>query len=282
MYFITVTRKMGTDGSEIARSVATGLGYAFYDTEAIENTAREMGFIEEDAKADEKAPPLFERLFSHQPEIHLDRLNSVIYELASRGSAVFLGRGSHVLLRRLECALHVRVTASLERRLHNLVERGFQKEVALKAIRKSDQERDAFTKFAFGVDWENPELYDIVINMDNITTGLAVDVISYVAGTEQIKARATDAIGSLAMMALARRAEAALVDAGFSLTSLSLSVVKAGQIRLDGFADSQLDSAKAEEILRGVRSVEVVENHIRITGDYPERPFPEAAAEQLW
>ena len=45
MHFITFSRKMGTNGSEIARQVANKLGYQFYDTEAIEKTAREMGFL---------------------------------------------------------------------------------------------------------------------------------------------------------------------------------------------------------------------------------------------
>ena len=79
MYFITFTRKMGTSGSEIARRVANELHYSFYDTEAIEkHRAREMGFVEDVKEVDEKMPSLFERLFSHRPEIYLDRLNSVI------------------------------------------------------------------------------------------------------------------------------------------------------------------------------------------------------------
>jgi hypothetical protein len=95
MYFITFSRKMGTNGSEIATRVAEQLGYVFYDTEAIENTAQEMGFLKEVKEIDEKAPSLFLRFISQKPEVYLARLHSVIYELASRGNAVFLGRGSH-------------------------------------------------------------------------------------------------------------------------------------------------------------------------------------------
>src|SRR5512135_488931 len=185
MYFITFTRKMGTSGSEIARRVANELHYSFYDTEAIENTAREMGFLNDVKEVDERMPSLFERLFSHRPEIHLDRLNAVIYELASRGNAVFLGRGSHILLRSLNCALNIRVTASLEKRIQNLAERGFQRDAAIKAIHKTDREREAFIKFAFGLDWDNPELYDMVFNMDNLTVDLAADTVLHVARSEE-------------------------------------------------------------------------------------------------
>ncbi len=141
MYFITFTRKMGTNGSEIAKRVANELHYSLYDTEAIEITAREMGFLKDVKEVDEKMPSLFERLFSHRPEIHLDRLSAVIYELASRGNAVFLGRGSHILLRAYKCALNIRVTASVEKRIQSLAERGFDREAATKALHKSDHER---------------------------------------------------------------------------------------------------------------------------------------------
>jgi cytidylate kinase len=46
MRFITFSRKMGTNGTEIARQVAEELGYHFYDTKAIESAARKMGFLE--------------------------------------------------------------------------------------------------------------------------------------------------------------------------------------------------------------------------------------------
>ena len=126
MHFITFTRKTGTNGSEVAGRVARELGYELYGTEAIEDAAREMGFLREVRGVDEKAPSLVDRLFSRRPEICLDRLNSVIYELASRGSAVFLGRGSHILLRDFPCALHVRVVASFENRVAELIRRVFQ------------------------------------------------------------------------------------------------------------------------------------------------------------
>src|SRR4030042_5923811 len=162
MHFITFSRKMGTNGTEIARRVDEKMGYNFYDTEAIENAAREMGFLENIKDIDEKTPSLFQRLFSHKPAIGLDRLTSLVYELAKKGNAVFLGRGSHILLKSFSCALHIRVTASVERRVQNLIERRFHREGALKAIDRSDKERGAFIKFAFGGDWENSDLYDLV------------------------------------------------------------------------------------------------------------------------
>jgi cytidylate kinase len=271
MYFITFSRKMGTNGSEIAKRVANQLGYRLFDTEDIENTAREMGFLESVREIDEKPPSMFKKIFSYRPTVDLDRLDSVIYKLASQGNSVFLGRGSHILLGTFKCALHVRVTASLNKRIQNLVERGFHREVAVKAIEKSDHDRSAFIKFAFGVDWDNPELYDLVLNMDHLSVDLAIDTVLNIARSEEIKAHSIDAMKSLEMMSLVRRAEAALIEGGViygPLTSISVSVPEPGQIQLSGYVEGKENKTKAEEILNKVKDVKSIDNQIRIL---PER-----------
>jgi cytidylate kinase len=269
MYFITFSEKMGSNGSEIARKVADQLGYNFYDTEAIENAAQEMGFLQDVKKIDEKVPSLFERLFSHKPEIHLDRLNSVIYELASLGNAIFLGRGSYILLRTFKCALHIRVTASLEKRIQNLMEKGFHRELAIKAIHRSDHERGSFVKFAFRVDWESLDLYDLVLNMDNLTVDLAADIVLHTARSEEIKARSLDAMKSLEMMGLARRIEAVLIEADFPSTSVSFSVLEEGKIQLTGTVSEQSNKIRAEEILMEVKGIKSIDNQIKVVLHYP-------------
>jgi len=268
MFFITFSRKMGTNGTETARQVANKLGYKFYDTEAIENAAREMGFLENIKEIDEKAPSLFQRLFSHKPTIGLDRLNSVIYELAKGGDAVFLGRGSHILLRAFNCALHVRVTASVEKRVQNLIERGFRREAALKAIEQTDHERGSFIKYAFGVDWENPGLYDVILNMDKLTVQLAINTVIQMARSEDIKACSIDSMKSIEMMGLKNRAEAALIEAGLTYgpagAYVSVIVDEPGKVRLLGAVDDKATKTRAENLLKTLKGVGSVENQIRV------------------
>ena len=107
-----------------------------------------------------------------------------------------------------------------------------------KAIEQSDHERGAFIKFAFGVDWENPELYDLVLNMDKLSIDLAVNTVLSLARSEEIKACSVDALRSLEMMSLESRAEAALIEAGLTygpITSVSVTVSEPGKVRLVGF-----------------------------------------------
>ena len=267
MEFITISRQLGTNGTEIARQVADKLGYKFIDNKTIEAAAQAMGLIESVEDMDEKAPSFFQRFFSHKPSINLDRLSSVIYELAKQGDAVFLGRGGQILLKSFTCALHIRIVASPPIRIHNLMERGYTEEAASKAIHQSDHERGGFIKFAFGVDWENPRLYDLVLNMDKVTIALAVDTVLTMARSSEIKSCTLDSIESLGKLALAHRAEAALTASGVSYgleTAVSVSVDEPGKVRLIGMVEDERSKTRAEEVLKTVKGVESIENQIRV------------------
>ena len=267
MKWITVSRKMGTHGSEVARRVATDLGYRFYDTKAINHMAEELGFLGSVREVDEKPPSIFQRIFSQKPMVYLERLYSVLYELAKQGDAVFLGRGSHLLLRDFPCALHVRVTASPETCIRTLMDQGLNREAAARAIKRSDDERSAFVKFAFGVDWGDPERYDLVLNMDKLTVDLAVSTVLHMARSPEISDASADAIKTLETMALASRAEAALIEATFGqgfVPALSVSVVGPGRVRVSGNVETEGSKANAEKLLRSVKGVVSVENAIQV------------------
>ncbi|MEJ2166588.1 MAG: cytidylate kinase family protein [Desulfobacterales bacterium] len=267
MKFITVSRQLGSNGGIVARQVADKLGYKFHDTGSIDNLALKMGFLKSVADSDEHPPSFFKRYFSHKPAINQERLNSVIYELAKQGDGVFLGRGGHILLKSFTCALHVRVIASHEKRVHNLVQRGFNEHSALRAIEESDRERAGFISYAFGKDWDNPGLYDLILNMDKLSIGLAVDSLVAVARSEDITSCSLDSMQSLAKMALAARAEAAIEEAGLAYgpsLAVNVSVEEIGKVRLEGTVGDEKSKVRAEEVVRYVNGVEAVENRIRV------------------
>lgn len=264
MNFITFSRKMGTKGTEIAKLVAKEQEYAFYDTEDIEKKAEEMGFLDDIREVNGKVPPPLKRFFSCRPEICLDRLYVVIYELARQGSAVILGRGGNMLFRSLPDALHVRVIASQEKRVRNLVERGYKREAAIMVMEKSDHERERFIRFAFHRDWDNPELYDIVLNMDKLTVKTAADMILCAARADEFRGRAGDVMNSLDMMDLAVRVGTALAEAGFPSSYVSAFVNEPGKVRLTGVVQVPWEKSAAERTAQDVKGVESVENKIQI------------------
>lgn len=267
MHFITFSRKLGANGTEIARRVAEKLGYRFIDTTAIENAAQEMGILDSVSEMDEKIPSLFQRIFSHKPTINLARLNSVINELAQKGDAVFLGRGGHMLLKAFGCGLHIRVVASLKTRIRNLKAQGYGEDLAEKLIDHSDAERSSFMKFAFKVEWEDPKLYDVVLNTDKVSVDSAVDTVVALAHSSEINACSLHALESLGNLALEGRAQAAIIEAGLSYgleTSVLATVDEPGRVCLSGMVEDEQTQKRAEDVVKQVKGVTAIENLIRV------------------
>lgn len=266
MNFITFSRKMGTRGTEIAQLVAREMQYAYYDTEDIEKKAREMGCFDDIKEVIDKAPPRLQRFFSYRPEISLDRLYTVIFELARQGSAVILGRGSNILFRSLPYALHIRVTASPEKRILNLMERGYKKKAARMVMEKSDQERETYVRFAFHRDWNDPDLYDIVFNMDKLSVPTAVEMIVCAARAKELQGRRDETMNSLEMLELAVKVGTALAEAGFPSFYIATFVYAPGQVRLTGVVQVPWEKKEAERVAGKVAGVEHVENSIEVAG----------------
>ena len=267
MHFITLSRKLGSNGGEIARRVAEELGYRLIDSEAIEEEAKELGLLESVTEIDEKLPSLFQRIFTQRPNINLARLNSVINDLAQKGDAVFLGRGGHMLLKAFDCGLHVRVVASRKSRIETLAKRGHSEDMAKRLVDHSDTERGGFIKFAFNVDWEDPELYDVVINTDKLGIDTAVKTITSLAQSSEINACSLIAMESLDKLALADRAEAAIIEAGLSYglgVAAVASVEKSGVVKLVGLVEDEKSKTRAEEVVKRVKGVKAVENQLRV------------------
>lgn len=265
MYLVTISEMMGTGGETIGREVARELGYAFYGEKELTEAAERMGFVSDLKSLDEKAPALLERLFSEKPKIYLDRLQSVIFEVAKNGNALFFGRGSQLLLGSFDCALHVFVTGSFEKRVERVMKgMNVTKDVAERIVLRSDHEKRGFVRFAFDEDWLNPKLYDLILNTDILSTASAIRIITEAARSDEIKACGVDAIRTLGRLSLQRRIEAALLEKGLASSRIFVTVEDDETVRLYGLAGSDDEKAAMEALLKGVKGVEKVLNEVTV------------------
>ena len=265
MYFITVSEMLGTKGEEIAKKAAQAFGYTYCGADELYRAADEMGFLSDVEKADEKAPGPLERFFSERPRVYLDRLHSVIYELAKKGNAVFFGKGSQLLLGAFGCALHILVTGSLSKRIERLMEeKKITGEVAERLIRQSDHEKSGFFRFAFDQDWLNPSLYDLVLNTDKLSIESALKIITNAARSDEIKACGLDAVKSLGSLSLQRKIEAALLEAGLTNQYLSFEVEDPESVRLYGTISSEEKKEEIEILLKKIKGIRKINNNLVI------------------
>jgi len=263
MYFITISEMLGTNGEKIARQVAKKLGYAFYGEEELFRAADDMGFLDDVKKLNEKGPSLLERLFSERPKIYLNRLQSVILEVAKKGDAVFFGRGSQLLLHSFNCAFHVLLTSSMEKRVQNVMhEDKVNREVAEQMIRRSDHDKKGFVRFAYDEDWLNPQLYDLLINVDKLSFDSAVKIVLDAAKSDEIKACGRDSLRLLGKLSLQRKVESALLEANVVSSHLFVTVEDSNAVRLYGMVNSPEEKEAVERVVKGIRDTKKIANDL--------------------
>jgi cytidylate kinase len=269
MYFITISELLGTKGEQIAKEVAKSLTYTYYGEEELLKAAERMGFLLDVQKIDEKGPSLLERFFSEKPKVYLDRLQSVIFEVAKQGDAIFFGRGSQLLLNSFGCALHVLVTGSLEKRIERVMqEKGVGREIAEKMIHRSDQEKKGFFRFAFEEDWLSPHLYDLILNTDKLNIESAARMVVDAARSGEIKACGMDSVKLLGKLSLHRKVESALIEAGMMNQFLFFNIEDPDSVKVYGLTHSLEEKENIEKILKGIKDVKKVINELGISRGY--------------
>ena len=275
MYFITISEMIGTNGEKIAREVAKALGYPFYGREELFMAAGKMGLLRDVEKVDLKSPPLLEKFFSDKPKIYLDRFQSVIYEVAKKGNALFFGKGSQLLLRSFDCALHVLITGSLEKRLQRVMEEALvDREIAGKIIHTSDQDKRGFLRYAFDQDWLNPQLYHLIINTDTLGVDSTVNIIIDGAKTEEIKACGTDAVKELGKFSLHLKVESALLEAGLLSPRVFFTVEDADSVRVFGVVNLPEEKEEIEHLIKGMKEVNQLRNDLKVAAWHVANEVP--------
>jgi len=254
MPLITISRGIGCGGMDIAKLVAASLKIELFDDHKLHQKAVEMDIQPKDSHdLDEKAPGFFDLVFSKKPDIYLDYMEAIIYEVAKKGNGVIIGHGSQMLLRDFECALHVHVYASEPVRIQNLMKfRGLDRETAKKMIKKTDHEKKGFFRFAFHMDWNDPSLYDLIINTEKTGLELAAKTIKEVALSDQMQACSLTALEAMEKLSLKKRIHAALLEKDISLLDLNVEVPETGIAEISGFTHIE---EKKEKILKTIREV---------------------------
>jgi Cytidylate kinase-like family/BON domain len=85
--------------------------------------------------------------------------------------------------------LRVRLIAPLEQRVRNVQRRDHvDADEARRHIHAVDQQRIGWTRFLYGVDWQDPSLYDLVINLERLDVESACGVVRAAATSKTFTA----------------------------------------------------------------------------------------------
>ena len=180
---ITIDREYGSGAADIAERLAQRLGWKLWDQLLTTEIAR---FMDCDCRAveerEERRDALHYRLFksfmrgSFEGTLNAQRMKMVdadcireaaeriVLEAAKEGNCVIVGRGSAYYLRSNAGAFHVFVYAPLEEKVQRLRKQGKSEDEAYSLAETVDQDRAAYIKQYFDVEWPDRHLFHLMVN----------------------------------------------------------------------------------------------------------------------
>jgi cytidylate kinase len=117
-------------------------------------------------------------LLSAAMEEYVRMVGMVILDMAKESNVLIVGRASQVLLKGSSETLHIQVVAPLPRRVEKLMRlEGLTQRDATRRILACDRARAEYLQRYYGVNWLDPQLYDLVINTGRISIQTAMQLV---------------------------------------------------------------------------------------------------------
>ena len=125
----------------------------------------------------DKVPYSFDTQGWIDSDIYRDMICKIVSELGQRSNVMIVGRGGQCILREQAEVVNIRIIASMSDRIARLqIESPDLSDAqAQKKIETMDKKSREYIKFYFKADWNNPQLYDIMINTSRVSDDKAVE-----------------------------------------------------------------------------------------------------------
>ena len=206
MAVITISRELGSKGSDIADLLCEKLGYCRVDKSLLSEIAAEAGVdvqavLEKERAVTSKprlisdqmtslygrAPSAFGRKGSMDDQTYARVVQETMERYAREGNAVIVGRGGQMVLRDWPTALHVHIYAPQEVRVQRLRERRNISELdAKRRISNSDEQKRMYIRHAHkNANWKDPKHYHLLVNTGYITPETAAEIIVQAAADRE-------------------------------------------------------------------------------------------------
>jgi cytidylate kinase len=232
-----MTREMGTLGKDVAFGLAEAMDLKIVHHEIVEHDLADRLGVQESTVHHylEGCATLLERWKIDKQKLSRYTAQEIL-EFAQKGNIVIRGWGATALLRDVPNVLRIRVCAPMAFRERVMMERLGIKDprVVRREIERSDSAHARIVEGTFGLKWDNPLLYNFVLNTDSIPIATCVRIVRLVADDPAFQeTSATRAILQDKLLEWNIRSVLAERHANISLSGIAVSV-KNGMVILSG------------------------------------------------
>ncbi len=195
----------------LAECLGATLGYRCVDRDVVAERAAASGISQEEVLDALLKPPSFLERFKNKRYQYLALFQAALAEEVKTGKVVYHGHAGHLLLKGAAPVLKVRIIAPMEKRITMVQQRlKLNNHEAVTHIHKVDHDRRRWTHFLYGVDWEDPALYDLVINLDAMDVPEACEIVATAARQQRCFSFAGECLAQMEDLAVGSRVRANL------------------------------------------------------------------------
>ena len=264
MAIITISRGTFSGGRSLAECVAEKLGYRCVPRIELHEAAKQYGVTDEELSgAISETPGILEHLSSERAR-YLACLRAALVREVKDGNVVYHGLAGHSLLQGVPQLLRVRVIANTEFRIKGAMERTkLNRKEALEYLTKADEKRIKWTRFLYHVDWHDPSLYDITINLEHISLNSACEILCYAVTLNEFvtspewRKTMDDLVLSTEVRAIVA------MNKGIADSGLEVSA-DGGTVTLAGTVGSLQDADRIREIAKAVPGVKSINSKMQV------------------
>lgn len=263
MAVITVSRQAGSLGDEIAATVAEKLSYDYVDKAKIGDALENQGLAVSDFERFDGRKPSVWQSFTQQKKKFIHLLRATVYDFARSGNVVIIGRGGQALLKDIAGTLHVRIVAPFETRIQRLMDQeGYDKKKSEQHVILNDHDSAGFIRSFFDIDWDDVNMYDLVLNTRTMSVGAATSLIHAAINAQEFNVSSQQIEKKLIDMSLEEKSKSVLV--GFPGIDLTNVEAADGVVVLSGLARSGQNIEACQNAVSKIEGVKKVRSKMDI------------------
>ena len=259
MPIITISRRSHSGGALLAETLNARLGWPMLSQEDVSAAAAATyRMTEKELFRGLYMPANFFERFTHRKERYLLATQAAVTELLPDGNGIYYGLAGQFLFHDLCNAFKVRIVAPTEYRIETVMRRRrINRAEGAQILADDDQHRTRWSRQIFGVDITDPDLYDLVVNLEHLSIEAAAEMITEIMGRDEY-APTPECRQEYGDFALDRRVRAELFfNSPFPRGVVDVQV-RNGEVSLSGgkaFAATRDSTARFVGQIRGIRSV---------------------------